>query len=60
MTKQTLEGNEVVTDLWSLGFFFAVEQLPANVGQVFVNHVSWRAGEDKVVTPIQLVDCMEL
>ena len=59
MTKQALEGTDVVTDLWSLGFFFAVEKLPPNVGQIFIDHVSWRAGEDKVVTPIELFNCNE-
>lgn len=47
-------------DLWKLGLNFAVEKVPANVGQVSVNHISWRAGEEKVVTPLELMNCEEL
>ena len=60
MTKQTLEGEPVITNLLSLGLYFFVEEVPANIGQVVANHVSWRAGEDKVVTPVPLIDCAEI
>ena len=32
MTKQTLEGEPVITNLISLGLYFFVEEVPANIG----------------------------
>ena len=60
MTNQTLEDNQVVTDLWGLGFFFAIEKVRPEVGNIVATHKSWISGGEKVVTPLELMDCSEL
>ena len=60
MTIQTLEDDQAITDLWGLGFFFAIEKIRPELGTVVAVHKSWPAGEEKVETPLQLVDCAKL
>ena len=47
-------------DLKKLDYFFAVQQLDPRAGQIEVRHTEWGAGKDKIITPIELVDCTEM
>jgi len=53
MFASTILVEEGSMDLWQLGFMFAIEQVPASVGQIQAYHVTWPSGgSEKVKTPI--------
>ena len=55
------QDNEI--DLLELGFAFAIENIDPSIGTIFAFHSDWLPGggrNNKVETPIELVDCKEL
>ena len=53
--------NEI--DLLDLGLAFAIENVDPSVGTVFAYHSDWLpngGSKNRVITPIELVDCKEL
>ena len=46
-----------------LGFAFAIEDVDPTIGTVFAYHIEWfpyGGVNDRIETPIELVDCKEL
>ena len=43
-----------------LDFFFAIEQVDPRASRIYAKHTQWDAGKDKIVTPLELVDCVEM
>lgn len=58
MTTMARENQEV--DLLELGYMFATSRIDPKVGRLVANQVTWTEGSDKVVTPIELINCSEL
>ena len=48
----TISNDDSVLSLQDLGHRFAIQEVPANVGTLTVNHVHWTKDEGKVLTPI--------
>ena len=55
MTTMALFSQEI--DLYKLDFYFAVEEMPPEVGRVQVSHVKWDLDSDQVESPIEMAGC---
>ena len=48
------------TDLFELGFVFAISKVDPSIATPRVEHTYWNETQDKVKTRIEMVDCAEL
>ena len=58
MTPAAKENQSL--DLWLLGFMFAIKDVDPRIGHIDVDYYSWKKGEDRKSTKIQMVPCSEL
>ena len=55
MTTMALQKSEI--DLWELGFVFAVQNVPEEIGRVKVEYIEWDWEAGRTITEIKMEDC---